>query len=85
MYIEFLLSSGAGGMAAGYSSLSLHHNIETWAKKYNISYKTKIVKYTLRLSLESEKDYSFFQLSWNPDNQYWTQYTVIYPDGHGRS
>ena len=85
MYIEFRLPTGAGGMAAGHASAMLKRNIATWAAKYNIEYKTKIVKYTLRLCFESEQYYAFFQLSWNPDHSYAQSYILVHPDGHGRS
>lgn len=80
MYIKFRLPTGAGGMAAGHCAAMIKRNIEAWANKYHIKYKTKIVKYTMRLCLESEEDYSFFQLSWNPDHFYAENYTLVYPE-----
>lgn len=85
MYIEFRLPSGAGGAAAGHYSMMIKKYIEDWASKYSVKYKIKIIKYTLRLCFESEENYSFFQLSWNPGNSYAQAYALIYPDGHGRS
>lgn len=85
MYIEFRLPTGAGGMAAGHAAAMIRQNIKAWAGKYNITYKIKAVKYTLRLCFESEENYAFFQLSWNPDHSYAQNYTLVYPDGYGRS
>ena len=85
MYIEFRLPSGAGGVAAGYASSRIRRAIEAWTAKYNISYRTKVVKYTLRLCLERDEDYAFFQLSWDPDFEWAKNYSVVYPDGYGRS
>jgi len=85
MYIEFRLPTGAGGAAAGHAAWMIKKNIAAWAEKYAIKYRVKSVNYTLRLCLESEKDYSFFQLSWSPDNHWFNQYTIVYPDGYGRS
>jgi len=69
MYIEFRLPNGAGGMAAGHCASLIKKDIEAWAEKYNISYKTKFHKYTFRLCLNSDKDYTQFALTWNPQSQ----------------
>lgn len=66
MYIEFSLPNGAGGMATGYALNAIRGDIEVWAKQYNIPYKTKLHKYTLRLCLNTEKEYTQFALTWNP-------------------
>lgn len=66
MYIEFHLPTGAGGMAAGHAASLLKKDIEAWAQKYDIPYKTKIHKYTYRLCLTSDADYSAFAITWNP-------------------
>jgi hypothetical protein len=66
MYIEFQLPNGAGGMAAGHALSLIKLDIEMWAAKYNIPYKTKLHKYTFRLCLNSDKDYTQFALTWNP-------------------
>lgn len=69
MYIEFRLPNGAGGMAAGYALGAIRNDIEAWAKKHAISYRTKLHKYTLRLCLNSDKEYTQFALTWNPNNE----------------
>jgi hypothetical protein len=79
MYIEFRLPTGAGGMAAGHASAMIKRNIVDWAKKYNIKYKVKVINYTLRLSLESDRDYTLFQLSWNPDHSWAREYVLVEP------
>jgi hypothetical protein len=79
MYIEFWLPSGAGGVAASYASSVIQREIKSWASKYNVVYRTKIVKYTLRLSFNNSEDYVHFQLSWNPDNVFATRYSIIEP------
>lgn len=68
MYIEFSLPNGAGGMAAGYAISAIRQDIEIWAEQYNITYKTKLHKYTLRLCLNTDKEYTQFALTWNPVN-----------------
>lgn len=79
MYIEFWLPSGAGGMAAAHATGVIRKEIESWASKYNMVYRTKVVKYTLRLSFNSDQDYVHFQLSWNPSSYAATRYTIIDP------
>jgi hypothetical protein len=69
MYIEFRLPNGAGGMAAGYALSSIRHDIEIWAEKHNIPYKTKLHKYTFRLCLNTDKEYTQFALTWNPEHE----------------
>jgi hypothetical protein len=66
MYIEFRLPTGAGGMAAGHALQLIKKDIEAWAAKYDIKYKTKIHKYTFRLCLEGDKEYTQFALTWVP-------------------
>ena len=85
MYIEFRLPTGAGGMAAGHAAHFIRKEIATWAEKYSIPYNTKVHKYTLRLSFESEDAYTHFQLSWNPNMDAANRYGIVYPDGYGRS
>ena len=79
MYIEFRLPTGAGGMAAAHCTALIKRNVAAWAVKHNIEYKTKVVKYTLRLSFNSVDDYTFFQLSWNPDHSWALNYTLVEP------
>jgi hypothetical protein len=79
MYIEFWLPSGAGGMAAAHAIKLIKKEIEAWASKYNVTYRTKAVKYTFRLSFNDERDYVHFQLSWNPDNHVAKRYTIVEP------
>lgn len=67
MYIEFRLPIGAGGAAAGTALTQINIDIDNWVKKFNInSHKTKIHKYTYRLSLADDKAYTHFALTWDP-------------------
>ena len=77
MYIAFSLPTGAGGMAAGHAGAVLKRDIQLWAEKYSIPYKTKIHKYTLRLCLEKDEHYTFFELSWNPAGYYKRHYQLV--------
>ena len=77
MYVEFRLPSGAGGIAAGHAAHMIRREIEAWAEKYNIPYKTKIHKYTLRLCLESDAAYTHFQLSWDSKSYGGNRYSIV--------
>lgn len=69
MLIEFSLPTGAGGMAASHHYRQLKAEIERWTSKYNITYTDKLIKYTYRVCFEDDKDYSLFQLTWNPGDR----------------
>jgi hypothetical protein len=79
MYIEFRLPSGAGGMAAQYASSVIKKEIKDWAELHSVDYKTKIVKYTLRLCLNSPQEYTHFRLSWNPNHRLANNFDLIEP------
>ena len=67
MYIEFRLPTGAGGMAAGVALNHIRIDIEDWVCRFEIqNYKTKLHKYTYRLCLASDRDYTQFALTWDP-------------------
>lgn len=68
----------------------LHREFEQWHNKYQVPYKTKFHKNRLRLIMNSDSDYNFFLLSWNPDfnvsgykvDQIWSKPSVIDPPKH---
>jgi hypothetical protein len=77
MYVEFQLPSGAAGQPAIFRIRTLKDQIAAWAEQYNVTYRTKAVKYTFRLSLDREEDYTLFQLSWTGRKEY----CLVHPDG----
>jgi hypothetical protein len=79
MYIEFRLPSGAGGQGAAYALGVIRNKLSTWAVKYNISYRTKVFKYTLRVTFDLDESYTLFALTWMPDPTHpsWTNYRLI--------
>lgn len=83
MYIEFRLPSGAGGMAAQYTYGMLCRNLREWSNQYGIQYRTKIVKYTVKVTLENDNSYSFFGLTWQPTGSqmlsYLTNFRFVEP------
>jgi hypothetical protein len=67
MYIEFRLPQGAGGAAAGTALAQIRKDLEAWTIKYSVeNYRTKIHKYTYRLSLADDRAYTHFAMTWEP-------------------
>ena len=83
MYIEFTIPSDRGGVPAHYTDLSLKQNLKSWSERYNIAYRTKDIKYTVRVTFDDDRHYEFFALTWNPkaDNflSYLTNYRFVEP------
>ena len=78
MYIEFTLPKGAGGHAAAYVNSLLNKELHAWADQYNISYNTKTVKYTKRITFDDNETYSFFALTWCPTTEDFRDYLLEY-------
>ena len=66
MYICFYLPSGAGGLAAQHALGLIRGELKQWSDRHQVPYKTKVHRYTLRVILEREQDYTHFEISWNP-------------------
>ncbi len=80
MYIEFRLPSGAGAAAAGTALSRINVDIDRWVTKHNIEYyKTKIHKYTYRLCLKGDRDYTQFALTWDPEYSASRNFVFINP------
>jgi hypothetical protein len=80
MYIEFRLPQGAGGAAAGMALGQIRKDLEAWFQKYSIqNYRTKIYKYTYRLSLGDDKAYTHFALTWEPKHAVSKNFSFISP------
>ncbi len=79
MYIEFRLPQGAGGMTATYALATLRDRLYNWAAKYKVEFRTKTIKYTLRVTFDSDDLYPLFGLTWMPDPKYpsWTNYRLV--------
>jgi len=79
MYIEFQLPRGAGGQAANYALGLVRNKLSSWAAKYNIKYRTKIFKYTLRVTFDADESYTLFAMTWinNSKHPSWTSYRLI--------
>ena len=79
MYIEFQLPSGASGMTATHALSVLRDKLYNWGQKYSIEYRTKIFKYTLRVTFDSDESYTLFALTWTTDPKHpsWTSYRLV--------
>lgn len=75
MYLEWKLPEGV----AYTMRVWLHKEIQNWSEKYDIPYKTKTIKLTYRLILKSEEEYTFFALTWNPQEHRWLDYSIKDP------
>jgi hypothetical protein len=81
MYIAFDLPQGGGsnGSAAAWMNHILHQELEIWYRKHTIAYQIKTVKYVTRVAFASDELYSFFALTWNPQNPTLRKYRVVEP------
>lgn len=59
MYIEFDVSS----LIYAYD---LFYEVDMWAKKYDVRYRRKLVKNTVRLTFDDPAHYNLFAISWAP-------------------
>lgn len=79
MYIEFQLPRGAGGQTASYALSIVQKKLVLWASKYCVEYRTKIFKYTLRVTFDLDESYTLFALTWTTDLKHpsWTSYRLV--------
>lgn len=78
MYICFYLPSGAGGLAAQHALGVIRSELKQWSQLHEVSYTTKVHRYTLRVILPTEQDYTHFQISWNP-SKHLPRYELVEP------
>ena len=78
MYIEFNIPSGGGGMPAQYTNYWLKQNLKSWSEQYDIAYRTKDIRYTVRVTFDDVKLYNFFALTWNPKSDKFLSYLTDY-------
>ena len=80
MYIEFWLPRGAGGPdQASYALSIVQKKLVLWAAKYEVEYRTKVFKYTLRVTFDSDESYTLFAMTWvaDPKHPSWTNYRLV--------
>jgi len=80
MYIEFRLPRGAGGPdQASYALSIIQKKLVLWVAKYEVEYRTKVFKYTLRVTFDSDESYTLFAMTWvpHPEHPEWTSYRLV--------
>jgi hypothetical protein len=83
MYIEFTLPQGPSGITAVQPAIQdlniVAKKLSAWAQKHNVEYKTKIIKYKVRVTFDSDEYYTLFGLTWILDSKHpsWTNYRLI--------
>ncbi len=79
MYIEFKLPKGAGGMIPTHALAVIRDKLYNWAAQHEVEYRTKLYKYTLRVTFDTDDIYTLFRLTWMPDPKYpgWTNYRLV--------
>ena len=76
MYIEFALPQGAGMAAAGHAHQRITMELSIWAEQHNhIQYTTKTVKFKYRVCFDDDRIYTYFQLTWPPNN--YQKYRIV--------
>lgn len=79
MYIEFKLPTGDVGMIPTHALAIIRDQLYNWAAQYEVEYRTKLYKYTLRVTFDTDDLYTLFGLTWVPDPKYpsWTNYRLV--------
>jgi hypothetical protein len=72
MYVQFVKNTIN---PVDYITTSLDH----WAQQYQIKYKIKFVKRTLRLTFDDDQHYTIFAMTWNPEHNSLLNYSLIEP------
>jgi len=74
MYIEFDLSN------QGYyhARESIDQAMVQWHKQYGIQYRTKPIKLKLRITFDHDESYTFWAMTWNPQQtETLAQYRIV--------
>lgn len=78
MYIEFrMVWLPDGTTTAAWPTIGVE--LHNWAAKYNIKYRQKIIKHTLRVTFDSDDSYMLFAMTWNPTQNELLKYNLIEP------
>ena len=81
MYIEFDLLPDvdmAPGHRAGANLRIVQEHMLTWGERYGIPYREKTIKYTHRVTFDQDQTYSFWAMTWNPEqHKILAQYRIV--------
>jgi len=81
MYIEFDLLPDVD-MAPGHRATAnlriVQEHMLIWGKRYGIPYREKTIKYTYRVTFDQDQTYSFWAMTWNPEqHKILAQYRIV--------
>lgn len=71
MYIEFRLPTEPSLQATALANRLITEHLQEWSNRYNVPYKTKLVKYTRRVTFEDDAHYSLFAMTWNLNRKFY--------------
>ena len=58
----------------------IKQEVQSWAKKYDIRYTSKTIKYHHRVGFDKDEHFSLFAMTWNPaeiELRPWLRYQII--------
>jgi len=81
MYIEFDLLPDVD-MAPGHRAATnlriIQKEMQAWSERYGIPYREKTVKYTHRVTFDQDDSYTFWAMTWNPEqHETLAQYRIV--------
>lgn len=81
MYIEFDLLPGihmAPGHAASVALTTIQDAMNSWGNRYRIQFREKTIKYKYRVTFDQDQTYSFWAMTWNPQqHETLAQYRIV--------
>jgi hypothetical protein len=81
MYIEFDLLPDTEGLtryAARVALSTIQSEMNSWGKQYGILYREKTIKFKHRVTFDQDQTYSFWAMTWNPEQtQTLAQYRIV--------
>jgi hypothetical protein len=78
MYIEFDLVTAEWG-PTWYQALStIQDEMNSWSNQYSIQFREKTIKYKHRVTFDQDQTYSFWAMTWNPQqHETLAQYRIV--------
>ena len=80
MYIEFdLVPTGLSAPSDWYHSLLIIQDaMNSWGNRYSIQFREKTIKYKYRVTFDQDETYSFWAMTWNPEQtKTLAQYRIV--------
>ena len=82
MYIEFDLLPQYVHMtpnhAAGVALTTIMDAMNSWGNRHSIQFREKTIKYKYRVTFDQDQNYSFWAMTWNPEQiETLAQYRIV--------